>query len=314
MTNMTNGSGMASMTDMADRTGMSQITGTAILNTDDYTRIEQAIRFIENNFTAQLSLEEIAASANLSKFHFTRLFKRWAGVSPIQFQQFLTLEYTKGLLRQSQSILDVTHEAGLSGPARLHDLFVNFEAMSPGEFKKQGQGLTITYGFGPSPFGECLLAITERGICHLGFVQSGNHAEALATLTRRWPGATMQQNTARVSPLLQQVFSRPSHPLQEDRPFTLLLKGTNFQIHVWKALLAIPEGSVVSYQDIAAYIGRPKAVRAVATAIANNPVGYLIPCHRVISKTGNIHKYQWGSTKKKMLLGVELQHSLQPDT
>ena len=270
---------------------------------DDYKRIEKAIHFIEDNFKSQPTLDEIAHSVHLSKYHFNRIFKRWAGIGPVQFLQFITLDYTKKKLATSRSLLDASLDAGLSGPSRLHDLFVTFDAMTPGDFKKQGDGLKIEYCFCASPFGECLIATTERGICHLGFVQKGNRSDALNQLFESWPGAIFIEKLEPIDPIIKKIFE-PNHTT-EPRPFNILIKGTNFQINVWKALLQIPKGNVVSYQDIAAYIGRPKAFRAVASAIAINPVAYLIPCHRVIAKSGKIHQYRWGSSRKKAIVGWE---------
>jgi len=270
---------------------------------EDYQRIEKAIRFVEDNFTSQPTLDQIAESVHLSKYHFNRLFKRWAGISPIQFRQFLTLEYAKQKLADARSLLDIAFDAGLSGPGRLHDLFVTFEAMTPGEFKKMGASLKIAYGFDFTPFGQCLLAVTERGICHLGFVVNDNRSEAFNHLQHTWPEATLFEDQTRIRPLVRRIF-RLKHPV-DSRPFHLHLKGTNFQVSVWRALLTIPEGSIVSYQDVAAHIGHPKAFRAVANAIAINPVGYLIPCHRVIAKSGKINQYRWGAARKKAILGWE---------
>ena len=270
---------------------------------DDFRRIEKAIRFIEVNFKSQPTLDQIAESVYLSKYHFDRLFKRWAGISPIQFLQFMTLDYTKKKLTESGSLLETALEAGLSGPSRLHDLFVSFEAMTPGDFKRQGVGLKISYGFCKSPFGECLLAITERGICHLGFVEADDRSEILRGLFHTWPGSEFTEDRERIRLIVKNIFRIDRR--QNLRPFNLYLKGTNFQINVWRALLSIPEGWIVSYQDIASYIGHPKAFRAVANAIAINPVAYLIPCHRVIAKSGKIHKYRWGSLRKKALIGWE---------
>lgn len=270
---------------------------------EDYIRVEKAIRFIEENFKSQPNLDQIAESIHLSRFHVIRLFKRWAGITPTQFLQFLTLEYTKQKLAESTSIFETSLEAGLSGSSRLHDLFVTFESMTPGEFKKQGAGLKIIYGFHYSPFGKCLLALTERGICRMGFVETGEEPLALEQLRREWPGAIFTENQKLTQPMVEQLF-RPTGT-RESHPFHLYLKGTNFQINVWKALLTIPEGRMVSYQDIATLIGNPKAFRTVASAVAVNPVGYLIPCHRVIEKSGRIHKYRWGSLRKKALLGWE---------
>ncbi len=270
---------------------------------DNYRRIEKAIQFIEDNFRTRPNLDQIAASVHLSRHHFDRLFKRWAGVSPIQFMQYLTLDYTKQKLAECRSLLDTSLDAGLSGPGRLHDLFVTFEAMSPGEYKSQGTGLEVTYGFKDTPFGQCLLAITGRGICHLGFLEGDRRATALDPLFKKLPNAAFTENSHRISPIVAEIFS-PDRS-RKTSPFNLHLRGTNFQINVWKALLRIPEGWVVSYRDIAAYIGQPKAFRAVANAVALNPVGYLIPCHRVIAKSGKIHQYHWGSARKKALIGWE---------
>jgi len=247
---------------------------------DDYKRIEKAIHFIEDNFKSQPTLDEIAEYVHLSKYHFNRMFKRWAGIGPVQFLKFITLDYTKKKLAKSKSLLDASLDAGLSGSSRLHDLFVTFDAMTPGDFKKQGDGLKIEYRFCASPFGECLIATTERGICHFGFVQKNNRSNALNQLYEAWPGAIFCEKFQSIDPLVNRIFNLDQ--TDEFRPFNILIKGTNFQINVWKALLQIPSGNVVSYQDIAEYMGRPKAFRAVASAIAINPVAYLIPCHRVI--------------------------------
>jgi len=270
---------------------------------EDFIRIRKAIKFIEGNFKSQPTLDQIAESVHLSKYHFDRVFKRWAGVSPIQFLQFMTLDYTKQKLTESRSLLETSLDAGLSGSSRLHDLFVTFEAMTPGEFKKQGGGLEIAYGFTHSPFGKCLLALTERGICHLGFVEEDKQPEALEHLFQAWPGAVFNENPEPVRSIVKRLFRLDE--LKGSSPFNLHLKGTNFQISVWKALLGIPEGWVVSYQDIASYIGHPTAFRAVANAIAINPVAYLIPCHRVIAKSGKVNQYRWGSERKKALIGWE---------
>ncbi len=270
---------------------------------DDFQRIEKAIEFVEANFKSQPTLAEIAQSVHLSKYHFDRLFKRWAGISPIQFLQFMTLDYTKQKLAESKSLLDTALDAGLSGPSRLHDLFVTFEAMTPGEFKKQGAGLKIEYGFCKSPFGECLLATTPRGICYFGFVEDDRRGEILSQLFQTWPDSDFNENSQRVDLMVQKIFS--VDPSKEVAPFNLQIKGTNFQVQVWKALLNIPKGWFVSYGDIATYIGHPESFRAVANAVAINPVAYLIPCHRVIAKSGKIHRYRWGSARKKALIGWE---------
>lgn len=268
---------------------------------EDYARVEQAIKFIEQNFRRQPSLKEIARSIDLSEYHFQRLFGRWAGVSPKRFLQFLTVEHAKQLLAQSKNLLDVTYEAGLSGPGRLHDLFVTCEAMTPGEYKRQAAGVTIRYGFHPSPFGDCLLSITERGVCGLDFISDSERSAVLGSLQIRWPKATFVEDPPTTEPYIEQIFSSTSRK----RPLPLLLKGTNFQIKVWHALLKIPFGAVVSYDDIARNIGQPKAARAVGSAVAKNPVGYVIPCHRVIRKVGNFGDYHWGISRKRAILAWE---------
>jgi len=205
------------------------------------------------------------------------------------------------MLAESHSILDTSLEAGLSGPSRLHDLFVTFEAMTPGEFKNKGEGLEISYGYHPTPFGRCLLATTDRGICHLSFVE--DDSQSLQQLMADWPNSEFSQDQQRTQPLVDQIFS--SAKQKQSKPVHLLLKGTNFQVKVWEALLKIPEGSVVSYNDVAALIEQPTATRAVAGAGAKNPVAYLIPCHRVIRKMGAIHNYRWGASRKKAIIGWE---------
>jgi AraC family transcriptional regulator of adaptative response/methylated-DNA-[protein]-cysteine methyltransferase len=271
--------------------------------TEDYRRIELAIKYLEDNFRSQPNLDEIARAACLSKYHFERLFKRWAGVSPVQFLQFLTLEYARERLADSRSLLDTSLDAGLSGPSRLHDLFVTFEALTPGEYKQLGSGLRISYGFHATPFGDAILAETDRGICHLGFVGDGGKATALAQMRCNWPDAEFVEAPSRTGSTIKKIFVPASPDLA--KPFHLLLKGTNFQINVWRALLALPRGHLVCYQDIAGHLGRLNSTRAVASAIARNPVAYLIPCHRVISKTGRAHNYRWGSSRKKAIIGWE---------
>jgi AraC family transcriptional regulator of adaptative response/methylated-DNA-[protein]-cysteine methyltransferase len=268
---------------------------------EDYNRVEQAIIFLEQNFSKQPSLKEIASHIGLSEYHFQRLFGRWAGISPKRFLQFLTVEHAKQLLAQSENLLDVTYETGLSSPGRLHDLFVACEAMTPGEFKKQAEGLVITYGFHPSPFGECLLAVTGRGICGLEFTPEHGREASLNRFKQRWARAAFIEDSIQTQPLAERIFS----PVKKQQALPLLLKGTNFQLKVWQALLKIPFGAVVSYEDIATYIGQPKATRAVGNAIGHNPVGFVIPCHRVIRKAGKINEYQWGATRKKAILAWE---------
>ncbi len=270
---------------------------------DRYKIVENAIEYLERNFRRQPNLDEIAASVNLSKFHFQRLFKRWAGVTPNQFLRYLTVEYAKSRLRESQSVFDASQDAGLSSASRLHDLFVTFEAMTPGEYKQLGKGLDIRFAFLPTPFGECLLAATERGICALQFPTHQDHEANILELKREWPQAEFVEDRLGMAPVIQRIFA----PLRVDEPrkLHLLLKGSNFQIHVWRALLAIPSGAIVTYQDVAAHISNPSAARAVGNAVAHNPISYIIPCHRVIRKVGEIHNYRWGAARKKAMLGWE---------
>lgn len=279
---------------------------TELCHSDDYHRVETAIRFIENHFRDQPSLDDIAASVHLSKYHFERLFKRWAGVSPKRFLQHITLDHTKRQLAAAHSLQEASLNAGLSGTGRLHDLFVSFEAMTPGEYKRKGLGLAVTYGFGVSPFGTALLASTPRGICHLGFVDGDARDEAVADLMRRIPHARFTESGEGVQEMVDRIFNPDG---SGEKPFHLHVRGTNFQINVWKALLRIPQGTIVSYSDVAAAMGQPRAFRAVANAVAANPVGYLIPCHRVITSSGTIHRYFWGTARKKAIIGWEAGRS-----
>ena len=273
---------------------------------EDYERIEKSIKFLETNFPSQPGLKEVAAHVGLSEFHFQRLFSRWVGISPKRFLQFLTKEYAKTLLESHSNLLDVTYEAGLTSPSRLHDLFVTCEGVTPGEFKTQGQGLRISYGFHPSPFGQCLLAITQRGICGLYFINNGDQRDVLAEFQQYWQKATLTEDPAATGPLMPLIFN-PS-AVQKAKPLHLILKGTNFQIKVWEALTRIPFGTVVTYEDVAVQVGLPKATRAVGTAVGHNPISYIIPCHRVIRKTAEFGNYGSGPARKKAILGWEAAH------
>ncbi|HET6516544.1 MAG TPA: bifunctional helix-turn-helix domain-containing protein/methylated-DNA--[protein]-cysteine S-methyltransferase [Thermodesulfovibrionales bacterium] len=267
----------------------------------NYRRIEKAILYLERNFRRQPSLRDIAASANLSEHHFQRLFRRWAGITPKKFLQLLTLESTKKLMVNAGSLLDVTYESGLSSPSRLHDLFVNVEAMTPDEFRNRGAGMKILYGFHPSPFGECYIAVTGRGICNLAFISACGRKGAVSDLRKRWDRAEIVEDSSATKPYADKIFGST----KSKATITLYLKGTNLQIKVWQALLNIPRGRLTSYKAIASKIGKSEATRAVANAIAHNPVAFLIPCHRVIRKTGVIGGYHWGSARKKAILAWE---------
>lgn len=265
----------------------------------DYQRIEKAIYYLEDNFQHQPELKEVAKSAGLSEYHFQRIFNRWAGISPKRFLQFLTKENAKDLLKRS-SVLNATYSVGLSSPGRLHDLFVSTEAVTPGEYKTYGAGLVIRYGFHPTPFGEALIGLTERGICHLSFVQNSEEA-ALMNFIADWSNATLMEDTQTTGALIAPIFSLGDNPT----PISLFVTGTNFQLKVWEALLSIPRGALTTYEQIAAQIGQPGALRAVGTAVGHNPIAYLIPCHRVIRKIGEFGNYRWGTARKKALLGWE---------
>jgi AraC family transcriptional regulator, regulatory protein of adaptative response / methylated-DNA-[protein]-cysteine methyltransferase len=269
----------------------------------DYAIVEQAIEYIESRHTAQPSLCTIATAVNLSESHFQKLFSRWVGISPKRFLQFLTKEHAKSLLQESKNLLDVTFDAGLSSPGRLHDLFVQCEAVTPGDYKRKGKGLTIRYGVAFSPFGECLIAVTERGICALEFVRGNSEARMIQDLQSHWPHAHLFQDDSQINALAQSIF--PTVPRTGTVPLHLYVRGTNFQIKVWEALLAIPSGTVVTYQDVAERIGMPGATRAVGTAIGKNPIAYLIPCHRVIRKMGDFGNYAGGRARKMALIGWE---------
>jgi len=263
----------------------------------DYQRIEKAIRYIEENTQTQPTLDAIANHIGLSPYHFQKLFTRWVGVSPKRFLQYLTVASAKELLKNS-SVLDTSLELGLSGPSRLHDHFINAEAVTPGEFKSSGNGLDIRYGFHPSPFGECLIAETSRGVCHLSFAENDI---ALSELRKNWENANILEDRKSVEQTVKKIFYKDS----DSTDIKIYMKGTNFQIKVWQALLRIPEGVFVSYSTIAKAIGHPKSSRAVGTAIGQNNIGYLIPCHRVLRTTGDIGGYRWGTDRKKAIIAFE---------
>jgi AraC family transcriptional regulator of adaptative response/methylated-DNA-[protein]-cysteine methyltransferase len=269
----------------------------------DYEIVEKAIAFIEAHHEAQPSLATIASAVNLSEFHFQKIFSRWVGISPKRFLQFLTKEHAKKLLKESKNLLDVTYDSGLSSPGRLHDLFIHCEAVTPGEYKIMGQGMTIRFGFAHSLFGKCLTAATTRGLCTLKFVQDMSEAESIQWLQRQWPCADLVQDDPLTDTLVQKIFSFESLP--ESAPLHLFIKGTNFQIKVWEALMDIPFGAAVTYQDIADHIGMPGATRAVGTAVGKNPIPFIIPCHRVIRKMGAFGQYGGGRERKMAMIGWE---------
>jgi AraC family transcriptional regulator, regulatory protein of adaptative response / methylated-DNA-[protein]-cysteine methyltransferase len=269
----------------------------------DYARVERALHFLNANHLRRPGLDEVATHIHLSPFHFERLFQRWAGTTPKRFLQHLTKEHAKAMLRDSTSLLDAAYQSGLSGAGRLHDLFVNCEAVTPGEYKRRGEGVTIEYGFHPTPFGECLLARTGRGICALRFLSASSKPVALRELRDEWAAAKFVRNDDATGEICRRIFSGAEK--DDGAAFHLHLRGTNFQLKVWQALLTIPAGRLANYGDLAAKIGAPKASRAVGSAVGRNPVAYLIPCHRVIRSLGVIGDYRWGRERKQTMIGWE---------
>ncbi len=267
----------------------------------NYNRIAEAIDYIKVNFKEQPSLNDIAEKVHLSPFHFQRLFTDWAGVSPKKFMQYISIEYAKQLLKDKQATLfDTAHQTGFSGTSRLHDLFINIEGMTPGEFKNGGKSLSISYSFAESPFGNIIVASTQKGICHIAFFS--NKDEAFAKLKDRFPNANYNQMVDNSQQNALFIFQHDWSKLDQIK---LHLNGTQFQLKVWETLLKIPMGNLSTYGTIAKEIGKPKASRAIGTAIGNNPVAFLIPCHRVIQSTGNLGGYMWGNTRKSAIIGWE---------
>jgi AraC family transcriptional regulator of adaptative response/methylated-DNA-[protein]-cysteine methyltransferase len=268
-----------------------------------YERMAEAIAFMRQHHRSQPDLKTIAQAVHLSEYHFQRVFTQWAGISPKRFLQYLTVEYAKGKIAETENLLSLTAEASLSSPGRLHDLFVSLEAMSPGEYKAAGAGLSIRYGLHETPFGQCLIARTDRGICNLQFVEVDARSVTVeARLRDQWPAADLVWDPATTAELSDRIFQPRQSPVG---PLVLHVKGTNFQIQVWRALLTIPFGGMTTYQGLATVIGRPTAARAIGNAVGRNPIGYLIPCHRVIRGSGELGGYRWGRERKTAMLGWE---------
>jgi AraC family transcriptional regulator of adaptative response/methylated-DNA-[protein]-cysteine methyltransferase len=269
----------------------------------DYDSVRRAIAFISENWRAQPTIEAMADAAGVTPDELHHLFRRWASITPKAFMQALTLDHAKGLLRDSASILDAALDSGLSGPGRLHDLFVTHEAMSPGEWKNGGAGLTLRYGFHPSPFGTAIVIATDRGLSGLAFADHGEEQIALADMTRRWPNATYVEDHEGTAPLAARIFD--TKLWRPDQPLRIVLIGTDFEVRVWETLLKIPMGRAVSYSDIACNLNNPKASRAVGAAVGKNPVSFVVPCHRALGKSGTLTGYHWGITRKQAMLGWE---------
>ena len=283
----------------------------------DYERVREAIEYVSRHWKDQPGVEEIAAHCGLSPSQFTAVFRRWAGLSPKQFLQAVTIDHARRILRDSASVLDAAYETGLSGPGRLHDLFVSHEAMSPGEFKTGGEGLVLTYGYHGSPFGEAIAVSSPRGLAGLGWVDdkavpgkagdtgkaSGGRDGALADMLRRWPKAQFVHDDAVAAGYVQRAFDPVQW--QSDRPLRVVLIGTDFEIRVWETLLRIPVGKAATYGAVAGHIGKPKAARAVGAAVGRNPISFVVPCHRVLGASGVLTGYHWGLARKQAILGWE---------
>ncbi|OJY01169.1 MAG: 6-O-methylguanine DNA methyltransferase [Rhizobiales bacterium 62-17] len=284
---------------------------------NDYNRIRAAIEYLTLNWKDQPSVEDIAAHLGMSASHFAHLFKRWAGLTPMAFLQALTIDHARRLLRDQASVLDTAYEVGLSGPGRLHDLFVTHEAMSPGEYKSRGEGLVLTFGFHTSPFGEALAVFTPRGLAGLGWVDqkaapgtagtsgkpAGGREGALADMQRRWPNATYVRDDAAAADYVRRAFDPTEW--RADRPLRVVLIGSDFEVRVWETLLRIPLGKATTYSSIARHIDKPKAARAVGAAVGRNPISFVVPCHRVLGSTGELTGYHWGLARKRAIIGWE---------
>ncbi len=272
-------------------------------NLDDYEKVRSVLANLYDNWRDQPSLEELAEPVGMNAEQLQRVFTRWAGLTPKAFLQALTLDHARAMLKDSASILETSLEVGLSGPGRLHDLFVVHEGMSPGAYKSKGEGLTISYGFHPSPFGLALVMVTDYGLCGLAFSDKGGEVAALADMQRRWYNAQYTEDSAKTAPFAARIFAPDKW--KDGQPLRITFIGSDFEIRVWETLLKIPMGRAVTYGDIATSIEKPKAARAVGAAVGRNPISFVVPCHRVIGKSGDITGYHWGLTRKRAILGWE---------
>ncbi|MEM7146591.1 MAG: methylated-DNA--[protein]-cysteine S-methyltransferase [Verrucomicrobiota bacterium] len=273
---------------------------------NDYERVARVIRYLDERHMEQPSLETVAAGSGLSVSRLHRLFSEWAGVTPKEFVQSVTFEHARRLLREGESVLGASLESGLSGPGRLHDLCVSFEALSPGELKRGGEGVVVRYGFSGSPFGECLVAETERGLSHLSFVSEGCREELVERVASDWPGAELVRCDEGAEARAREIFVKAGgNGRAAGRGIKLWVRGTPFRVQVWRALLRIPPGRLATYGDLAKVVGSPGGSRAVGSAVGANPLAYLIPCHRVIRQTGALGGYRWGVDRKRVMLALE---------
>ncbi len=270
---------------------------------ENYAVVRQTLKRITLDWREQPTLEMLAKEAGLQPIQLQRVFSRWAGLTPKQFLQAITLDHAKALLRDSASVLDASYEVGLSGSSRLHDLFITHEAMTPGDYRARGAGLQIAYGFHPSPFGQVLIMVTDKGLAGLGFADPGEEESALEDMCSRWPAASYVHDQDATGTYAGRVFDPGQW--QEEQPLNVVMIGTDFEIRVWQTLLRIPMGQAATYADVAASIGNPKASRAVGSAVGRNPISFVVPCHRVLAKGGKIGGYHWGLTRKRAILGWE---------
>ena len=280
---------------------MLDMPNTLALTGADYPTVKKAIEYISTRWRDQPSIETIADHVGLSASHFQHVFKRWAGLTPKAFLQAITIERARELLRDSASVLDAAYDVGLSGPSRLHDLFVAHEALTPGDYRRDE--LRLAYGFHPSPFGEAIVVAAPRGLAGLGFVDAGDRAAALADMQRRWPRAAFVEDGEATAPFAARAFDprlwRPETPLR------VVMIGTDFEVRVWETLLAVPLGCATTYSDIARHIGSPTAARAVGAAVGRNPISFVVPCHRVLGRSGALTGYHWGLARKQAIIGWE---------
>lgn len=273
------------------------------VSSSDYDLVRRTIEFLSGHWHEQPSLDEIAFNVGASADTVQRSFSRWAGITPKSFMQAITLDRARDLLKESATVLDTSYEVGLSGPGRLHDLFVTHEGMPPGIYRARGEGLTITWGLYASPFGAAIVLITPHGLAGLAFADKGGEDDAFEDMRRRWPKAAYVRDDAAIVPTARRIFDQDLW--RSDQPLRITLIGTDFEVRTWETLLRIPMGRATTYTDVANHIGKPKAVRAVGSAVGRNPISFVVPCHRVLGKSGDLCGYHWGLTRKKAILGWE---------